>query len=590
MGTEHQKSQETTRETEKASLKLTVSRKILLVVLATFMVAISLLVYFGNQNQRNGIEGLAIANNVTITQLMADQMSGGLRWKKAKKVSEIYDEMATIEDTVLADILTYDNEGNSVTEYHSDKLLNSDLAAIFSSKKSELRQDASYSEITDDHHIVIAPVHTAKGVFVGNVAIAWSLDKLNAQLSDSLFDQMILGVSVLIGLMILTAVLLNGFIGKPLSQLTNAMSSLAAGDHGIAIDGLERKDDVGDMSRAVQVFKENAEEMVVLQLEKQKQEEEKAAREAVRIAEKEEQERLEQEEKKAREEKAAEDRAVFVTQLASKLEESVDAVAQQISSSATDMGRQAQTMAKSAEDTDGLSTTIASASEQAAQNVSGVASAAEELSASLQEITRQVSVSSKLSMETLEETEKTDVVVSDLAITAGEIGNVVDLINDIASQTNLLALNATIEAARAGDAGKGFAVVASEVKGLAAQTTKATEEIGKQIESMQSATGKAVTAVQGIKVMITRIDETVQAMSSAVSEQNTATLEITQNIQLASARTEEVSRSVSEVSTMASVSGEAAGHLLSTVDMLSGQSTKLEEEVEMVLGDIRSMA
>jgi len=571
------------------SIKLTVSRKILIVVFTIFLASVALLVYFGAQNQRTDIQHLAIANNQTISQLMAEQMSGGLKWKKAKKVAQVYEEMGTKEGSVLADVLTFDRSGELVTEYHSDTLPNADIKQILAASSSDLNEIDIFSQATDTHHIIVAPVLTAKGDFVGRAAIAWSLGPLNERLQANLLDQLVLVAVVLLGLIGVTAFLLNRFIGNPLSQLTNAMISLASGDNSVEIKGLERGDDIGEMSRAVQVFKENAEEVIVLQAERQKEAEEKAQNEMAQREADEERRLGRAKREKQADEKAVEERAILVGELATKLESSVNSVSKQISDSTSDMEDQAKTMVKSAENTDHHSTSIAQASEQAAHNVSGVASATEELSASLQEIGRQVAVSSDLAEETLKETEATDTVVNDLATTAGEIGNVVNLINDIAAQTNLLALNATIEAARAGDAGKGFAVVASEVKGLASQTTKATEEIAKQIDQMQLASGNAVSAVQGIKGMITRINETAQVMSSAVQEQNTATLEITKNVQMASERTNEVSKSVSDVSSMASVSGTAAGQLLHSVGELTEHSSKLQSEVDTVIRDIRSM-
>lgn len=570
--------------------RLNVSRKILLVVLAAVLTGISLLVYFGIQNQRDGINTLAIANNLTITQLMAEQMSGGLKWKKTEKITEVYTEMAEKEGTTLASVLTLNTKGEEVTNYQSSTLENADLKQFINNHKSDITPTAILSEKTETHHIIATPVKTSKGSFVGHAVIAWSLEKLNKQLEDSLFDQMILGLSVLVGSMLLTAFLLSKIITKPLNLLTNAMSLLASGDNSVSIAGLDRSDDVGDMSRAVQVFKENAEKVKTLQIENEKEAAAKTARSAARQKEDEEREQEKLMQGKAAEKAASEERAQLIQQLATTLEESVNSIAHQISASAVEMEQQAKTMVSSAENTDKHSTTIASASENAAQNVGSVASATEELSASLQEISRQVTVSSGISKETLQETEATDQVVSDLATSAGEIGNVVDLINDIAAQTNLLALNATIEAARAGEAGKGFAVVASEVKGLASQTTRATEEIARQIDMMQSVTGNVVTAVQGIKVRITQIDETVQTISAAVEEQNAATLEITQNVQLASERTGEVSKNVSDVSSMASISGEAASNLLSSVGTLSDHSSNLQSTVDTVLKDIRSMA
>lgn len=582
---------ETTKTNEKKSgFRLNVSRKILLVVIATFLVSITVMVYFAIQSQRDNMISLATTNNLTITKLMAVQMSGGLKWKKAAKVSEVYDEMGKEEGSVLANVITLNAAGEKVTEFSSDRLPTTDLAAFVNANKDKLSPDESFSQITDTHQVIIAPVHTAKGSHVGYAVIAWSLDRLNAQLQEALLDKILIGLIVLVGAMTVTAVLLGRFITKPLNSLTNAMTSLANGDQDVVIEGLNRNDDVGDMSRAVEVFKKNAEEVTALQIERQKEAEAQAARETARQQEKAQHQQEEADQKRIAEEAAAQERVQLLQNLASTLEQSVNSVAQQISNSASEMEIEAKTMVNSAESTNKQSTTIASASENAAHNVGSVASATEELSASLQEISRQVTVSSKLSKETLQETETTDKVVTELSASAGEIGNVVSLINDIASQTNLLALNATIEAARAGEAGKGFAVVASEVKGLASQTTRATEEIAQQINNMQSATGNVVTAVEQIKSMVGKIDETVAIISNAVGEQNAATLEITQNVQKASARTGEVSKSVSDVSSMASVSGEAASHLLNSVGELSSHSTKLQTEVDTILKDIRSMA
>ncbi|MAZ03003.1 MAG: chemotaxis protein [Sneathiella sp.] len=584
----------TTMDTEvdkkKAAVKLTVSRKILLVVFATTLMGLSLLVFLGLQNQRQDLENLAISNNLTITNLMAEQLSGALKWKKPDKIAEVYHELVGNEDSVLADIVTFDSDGNVVTEYKSDSLPTVDIAGDFARLKEGLGDNAAYSEMTGMHQIVLTPVVTPKDELVGYAAVAWSLNRLNDRLSANLMQQLLLTGAALFGIMLLTGFLLNRFIGKPLSQLTGAMTSLANGQQDITIVGLDRKDDVGDMSRAVQVFQANAEKVKALEIQREKDAEEKAAEaESRRQAE---MQRAEEEKRRDQEaaDKSTAERISFAQAIAQKLETSVNAVAQQISGAAATMEEKARSMVTSAADTDRHSTSIAAASEQAAGNVSGVASAAEELSASLQEIARQVDVSAKLSKETMDVAESTDEVVGKLAVSAGEIGNVIELINNIASQTNLLALNATIEAARAGEAGKGFAVVASEVKGLAAQTTNATEQITSQIDGMQTATTEAVEAVKRIEEMIVRINETVQVMATALEEQNSATLEITRNVQQASASTGEVSRSVTDVSNMAAASGSSANQLLDSVGELTEFSAKLREEVAAVLTDIRSMA
>lgn len=573
---------------QKAS-KWTVSRKIQLVVFATTLIGLSLLMLLGLQNQRQDMEHLAVSNNLTISDLMAAQMTGALKWNKPEKVAEVYEEMRERDDSALADIITYTSDGAMVTEYHSSRLPTVDLNGLLAAHKATLDKGEVYSKLTDTHQIVVTPVLTTKQELVGYAAIAWSLDQLNAQLASNLMQQLMLSGAALVGIILLTGLLLNRFIGRPLSQLTAAMSALANGQNDITIAGLERRDDVGDMSRAVQIFKANAENLQRLEIQRKQDAEEKAAAAARR---REEEQRLEAERRREQEAaaKAAAERVAFAGAIAEKLEASVNTVARDISGAAEVMEEKAKSMVTSAADTDTHSSAIAAASERAAENVSGVATAAEELSASLQEIARQVDASAKLSKDTMDVAESTDQVVGKLAISAEEVGNIIELINDIASQTNLLALNATIEAARAGEAGKGFAVVASEVKGLAAQTTRATEQIASQIDGMQQATGEAVDAVKRIEEMIVRINETIQAMAAALEEQNSATLEITRNVQQASLSTGEVSRSVTDVATMAAASGASATQLLGSVSNLAEYSNKLRVEVAVVLEDIRSMA
>lgn len=573
----------------KAKSQLTVSRKILLVVLITFLVGTATLVFIGNQKARTDLTELAFDTNMTISTLLSEQISGGLRWKKTAKIEEVYAEMVQVDDPLLSNVITFDKTGNKVTEYISETRPFTELLAHIAEHKEVFLTDTVFNEIVENHQIIATPVITAKGKTVGHAVFGWSLGRLEGQLQSNLMTQILIGLSVLVGSMLLTAYLLGQFITRPLNQLTKVMSGLAGGDVSLTVSGTKRRDDVGDMSRAVQVFKENAIKVNELQIEQAKETQAKAEREAQRAAEDEKRREQELQTIQDAETAASKERALILIELAQKLEESVDGVAQEIATSTAGMEKQARTMLDGAGETAEHSKSIANASENAAKNVGSVASATEELSASLQEINRQISVSNDLSKKTLKDTEETDEVVGNLASSAEEIGNVVSLINDIAEQTNLLALNATIEAARAGDAGKGFAVVASEVKGLASQTTKATEEIAKQIDNMQSVTTTAVEAVQGIKEMIIKINETVAVIAGSLEEQNEATQEITRNVQMASERTGEVSKDVAEVSSMASVSGGAANDLLGSAGELIGQSDKLKTEVETVLRDIRAM-
>jgi methyl-accepting chemotaxis protein len=220
--------------------------------------------------------------------------------------------------------------------------------------------------------------------------------------------------------------------------------------------------------------------------------------------------------------------------------------------------------------------------------VQTVASAAEELTSSIGEISRQVAQSAKITTKAVDDARKTDTVVRALAEGAQKIGDVVGLINTIAAQTNLLALNATIEAARAGDAGKGFAVVASEVKSLATQTAKATEEIDGQIHQIRSATGEAVTAIQGIVSIIEEVSAIITTIAAAVEEQGSATEEISRNVHEAAAGTQEVTTAIGGVSQAATETGAAASEVLSASAALSKQADELSREMHGFASDVRA--
>lgn len=265
--------------------------------------------------------------------------------------------------------------------------------------------------------------------------------------------------------------------------------------------------------------------------------------------------------------------------IANRVKEVVDVVA----SAATELQASAETMSSSAEESSRQSAAVSTAAEQASSNVQTVASAAEELSSSIGEINRQVSQSTEIAKNAVDEANRTNAVIQGLAGAAEKIGEVVNLINDIASQTKLLALNATIEAARAGEAGKGFAVVASEVKNLADQTSKATTQIASQIGGMQSETQNAVTAINQIGATIGKIAEIATTIASAVEEQGAATQEIARNVQQAASGTLEVSNNITGVTEAAAQTGSAASEILQASNELSRQADQLRTEIETFL-------
>jgi len=398
------------------------------------------------------------------------------------------------------------------------------------------------------------------------------------------------GIIAIILLMIVqgNSVLIARSINKPMAEKIKAIQALSDGNTDITIDDQERKDEIGKIGRAILVFRDNM--IDNKRLERETEEHRKLSEQEKQLRlEKDEEVRLEKERAEHRISEENEQKLMYLTEITSEFEQQIGTIVDAVSGAAGNLLTSSDTMAMTADHTNEQSLQVASASEQASSNVNTVASTAEELSASILEISRQVSQSSTLTSEAVVEAQTSHQAIQGLVDSAKQIGEVVELITDIAEQTNLLALNATIEAARAGDAGKGFAVVAAEVKNLAGQTSKATEQISLQIGQIQSSTESAAGAITGIGKTIGNVNEIATTIASAVEEQTAATQEIARNVEEAANGTSMVNTNISNVSNAAGKTGEAAIEIQSSAENLSKQSNSLKSEVEAFIQKIKEV-
>lgn len=401
---------------------------------------------------------------------------------------------------------------------------------------------------------------SAADIYGARWAVVAKVDQseADAPIMGLMYQFLMAGTLVILGVAVV-GLLVARSIAQPLTRMTAAMQALADKVWSTEIPGLDRHDEIGAMASAVGTLRDGGQEADRLQAEETQ-----------------------------REERAAQEKRDAMNQLADDFETSVGEVVESVAATAQDLKETAGGVATIAEETTAQAANVASSAEESSVNVQTVSSATEEMSASIGEMRQQVMRSRDVSEQATNSVEEAAGQLTGLSDAANQIGDVLGLIQDIAEQTNLLALNATIEAARAGDAGKGFAVVASEVKSLATQTQKATEQIRQQIEGVQSESQTAVTAISGIREVISQVTEISQSLAIAIEEQTAATDEIARNAQQAAGGTQEVSSSVQGVSEASQQASAASTQLLSSSNALTEQGDALRERMKSFIIQVRA--
>ncbi len=367
-------------------------------------------------------------------------------------------------------------------------------------------------------------------------------------------------ITMLVLAMIIVAlgIYLARTITGPISSITAVMGVLSGGDTTVEVLETEREDEIGDMARALEVFKTNRIEADRLAIEQEKEQ-------GLQL-----------------------ERGRNLEELTTGFEADISELVATLSAASTELSSTAQSMSSIAETTTEQSSAMSHASASTSENIQTVASASEELSASIRELSEQVQNTSQAATTATDDVDKASKQIEGLLEASEKIGDVVNLIQDIAEQTNLLALNATIESARAGEAGKGFAVVANEVKSLASETSKATEQIANEVQQVQDEVRSAVTAIKNIDKKIREVDMSASAIAAAIEEQNATTGEITRNTQTSAANMQELNSNVSNVNEAAQTTGSAANDVLSASNELSSQTDSLKRKVAEFLENVKS--
>lgn len=496
------------------------------------------------------------ASRNEIARQIAANISGAMRFKKADIIESGYKPILDNEKKPIAALVTLSQNGELLTQYAEEGGSTVYLVDLGAAAAAEGQSEA-INHVMNDRFISIVPAGDAdKGKIYGYLVLDWKTDSISSSLTK-LNWTLLISLSLAIFVVVAAIIFLTArLVTTPLGQISARMVSLADSDTNSTVPFKHRSDEIGQIARAVETFRER-------EIDRQQLE---ASQASVRDL------------RQARQQK--------IEDLVNSFRERITSLLRNVTRSLDDMQKTASTLKTNATATNDKAVSVSGISQQASANVQSVASASQQLTAAIREISMNVTRTTSVAAEGDRKAEASAQRVTHLSQAADKIGNVIDLIREIASQTNLLALNATIEAARAGEAGKGFAIVASEVKSLATQTAKATEEIAEQISEIQSSTQETAEAIQGFTKTMSEVSALATTIAAAIEQQSAATAQISDNVGEAAKSTTAVMSNVETVVLAVGDTADVAGNVDGSVGDLRKDARSLGEAIDRFLEDV----